>query len=161
MSSSMLKLNSEKSEFIILESHVQLKKFDSHFSVGIFGKLLHPSAVVKSLGVWFDAIFFFAGHGPTICKAFFIQMHDLRLVRQYLTVDAAVLAANATIFSEVYPVSTCVNCSVHKIHAGGSSQIAVDTHGLVLFSKTPWLPVAFFFFFIQIFFLFTKQYIQV
>ena len=71
-------------------------------------------------------------------------MRDLRRVKQYLMDDAAVLAANAlvssclttaTLFSEVYPVSTCANCSVFKIHLVGLSQIAIDTQGLVLFSK--------------------------
>ena len=49
VSSSMLKLNPEKTEFIIFGSHAQLKKLDSYLPVRIFGKLLHPSAVVKNL----------------------------------------------------------------------------------------------------------------
>ena len=48
----------------------------------------------------------------------------------------AVISTTAIIFSEVYPVSTCANCSVYKLHTGGLSQIAIDTHRLVLFSKT-------------------------
>ena len=68
-----------------------------------------------------------------------IQMHDLRWVRQYL-LDEAVFPVSSqgtttTLFSEVYPVSTCTNSSVFKIHSGGLSQIAIDTHELVLFSK--------------------------
>ena len=101
MPSSMLKLNSEKTEFIIFGSHAQLKNFDSHLPVRIFGKLLHPSAVVKNLGVWFDANFSFADHVRNICKTCFIQMRDLRRVRQYLTDDAAVLAANAPVSSRL------------------------------------------------------------
>ena len=101
MSSSMLKLNPEKTEVIIFGSHAQLKKLDSHLFVRIFGKLLHPSAVVKNLGVWFDANFSFADHGRIICKTCFIQMHDLRQVRQYLMDDAAVLAANALVSSHL------------------------------------------------------------
>ena len=98
MSSSMLKLNPEKSEFIIFGSDAQLKKLDSHLPVRIFGKLLHPSAVVKNLGVWFDSNFSFADHVRNIFKACFIQMRDLR---QYLMDDAAVLAANALVSSRL------------------------------------------------------------
>ena len=47
----MLKLNPPKTEFIIFGSHTQLKKADFHLPVRIFGKFLHPSAVVKNLGV--------------------------------------------------------------------------------------------------------------
>ena len=57
MSSSMLKLDPEKTEFIIFASHAHLKKLDSHLPVRIFGKLLYPSAVIKKLCVWFDANF--------------------------------------------------------------------------------------------------------
>ena len=101
MSSSMLKLNPEKTEFIIFGSHAQLKKLDSHLPVRIFGKFLHPSAVVKNLGVWFDANFSFADHVHNICKTSFIQMCDFWWVRQYLTDDAAVLVANALVSSRL------------------------------------------------------------
>ena len=74
-------------------------KLYSHLPVRIFDKLLHPTAVVKNLGVRFGANFSFADHVRNICKPFFIQMCDLRRVRQYLTDDAAVLAANALVSS--------------------------------------------------------------
>ena len=101
MSSSMLKLNPDKTEFIIFGSHAQLKKLDSHLPVRIFGKLLHPSAVVKNVGVWFEANFSFADHVRIIysMKTCFIQMCYLRWVIQYLTDAAAVLAANALVSS--------------------------------------------------------------
>ena len=67
MLSSMLKLNPEKAQFIIYGSHAQIKKLDSHLPVMVFVKLLHPSAVVKNLGVSFDANFFFADRVHNIC----------------------------------------------------------------------------------------------
>ena len=76
MSSSMLKLNPPKTEFIIFGSNAQLKKLDYHFPVRIVGILSHPPAVVKNLGVWLDANFSFADHIPNICKTCFIQMRD-------------------------------------------------------------------------------------
>ena len=69
----------EKTEFIIFGSHAQLKELDSHLPVRIYGKLLHPSAVVKS--VWFDVNFSFADHVCNICQTCFIKMPDLRWVR--------------------------------------------------------------------------------
>ena len=57
MSSSMLKLNPDKTEFIIFGSHAQLKKLDPYLPVKIFGNCMHPAVVVKNLGVWFDANF--------------------------------------------------------------------------------------------------------
>ena len=78
MSPRMLKLNPEKTVFIIFGSHAQLKKLDSYLPVRIFGKLLHPSAVVKNLGVLFDTNFPFADHVRNFCKTWFSQMHETR-----------------------------------------------------------------------------------
>ena len=74
MSSSMLKLNPDKTEFIIFESHAQLKKLGPYLPVKIFGNFMHPAVVVKNLGVWFDANFSFANHVRNICKTCFIQI---------------------------------------------------------------------------------------
>ena len=149
---SMLKLNPEKTELIIFGSHVQLRKLDSFLPVRIFGKLLHPSAVVKNLGIWFGTNFSFSDHVRNICKTCFIQMRDLRRVRQCLMDEAAVLVPNAL-------VSSCLDyCNslfrslssfnMRKLqciqtHLVGL-QIAIDTRGLLLFSKKlHWLPVEF------------------
>ena len=128
MSSSMLKLNPEKTEFIIFGSHAQLKKLDSYFLVRIFDILLHPSAVVKNLGVWSDVNFSFADHVCNICKTCFIQMCDLRQV-QYLTDEAAVLASNPLVSSRLnYCNSLFRSLSSFNMH-----KLAIDTHRLLLF----------------------------
>ena len=99
MSLSKLKLNPEKTEFIVFGSKAQRQKVSSHFSVIILGSLLHPVDSVRNLGVWFDAEFSFSEHVKRTCKACFLQMHDLRRIRQYLTPEVAVLAANALVSS--------------------------------------------------------------
>ena len=148
-------MNLKKTNFItviikklILEAMLiifaQLKKLDSYLSFRIFGKLLHPSAVVNNLGVWFDANFSFADHVRNICKTCFIQMLDLRQVRQYLTGVAAVLAANILVSSRLDNCNSLVRSvssfNMHKLqciqtHLVRLSQIAIDTHGLLLFSN--------------------------
>ena len=60
---------------------------------------MHPTVVVKNLGVRFDANFSLAVHVCNICKTCFIQIRDLWLVRQYLTDEAAILVANALMSS--------------------------------------------------------------
>ena len=94
-SSSTLK----KTEFIVFRSKVQRQKISSHFSVSILGSLLHPVDSVRNLGVWFDADFSFSEHVKMTCKACFLQIRDLRRIRQYLTPKVAVLAANALVSS--------------------------------------------------------------
>ena len=97
----MLKLNPDKTEFIIFGSHAQLQKLDPYLLVSIFGNFMHPAVVVKNLGVWFDGNFSFADHVRNICKTCFIQICDLRRVRQYLTDESAILAGNALVSSHL------------------------------------------------------------
>ena len=96
------KLNScLQKEFIIFASHAQLKKLDSYLPVKTFGNFIHPAVVGKNLHIWFDANFSFADHVCNICKTCFSQMCDLRRIRQYLTDEAAILAADALVSSHL------------------------------------------------------------
>ena len=101
MSLSKLKLNPEKMEFIVFGSKSQRQKISSYFPVSIFGSLIHPVDSVRNLGVWFDAEFSFSEHVKRTCKACFLQMRDLHRIRQYLTTEVAVLAANALVSSRL------------------------------------------------------------
>ena len=51
MATSKLKLNPDKTEFIVFGSPAQRSKLDSLFPVNILGKLLCPAQRVKNLGV--------------------------------------------------------------------------------------------------------------
>ena len=50
---------------------------------------MHPTVVVKNLGVWLSCYFYFTDHVRNIFKTYFIQMHDHKQVRQYLMAEAA------------------------------------------------------------------------
>ena len=76
MSLSKLKLNPEKTEFIVFGSKAQHQKISSHFPVSILGSLLHPVDSVRNLGVWFDADFSFSEHIKRTCKECFLQMRE-------------------------------------------------------------------------------------
>ena len=153
MSTSMLKLNPEKTEFIIFGSHVPLKELDSYLPVRIFGKLLHPSAVVKNLGVGFDANFSFAIHVSNICKTCFIQMNDIRWVRQYLTDEAAVLVANALVMSRLHYCNSLFRCLssfyMHKLQCIQNTLDWIVTNcnrysrAILILKKLCWLPIEF------------------
>ena len=96
-----LKLNADKTDFILFGAKSQQEKFNPFFPVNILGESLIPSDAVKNLGVWFDSDFSFTKHVKNVCKLCFIQMRDLRQIRQYLTRDAALTAANALVGSRL------------------------------------------------------------
>ena len=55
MAQSKLKLNPEKTEFIVFGS-----KLATFFPANILGNLINPADAVRNLGVWFDADFSFS-----------------------------------------------------------------------------------------------------
>ena len=57
MSASKLKLNPDKTEFILFGSKQHREKLKGCFPIDILGNPLHPSESVRNLGVWFDSDF--------------------------------------------------------------------------------------------------------
>ena len=51
--------------------------------------------------MWFDSDFSFSEHVTKTCKACFLQLRDLRRIRQYHTHEVAILAANALVSSRL------------------------------------------------------------
>ena len=71
MSASKLKLNPDKTEFIVFDSKSQREKLKGYFPSTILGSPLYPAEWVKNLGVWFDADFSLSKHVQNICKSCF------------------------------------------------------------------------------------------
>ena len=62
MSTSKLKLNPDKTEFIIFGLKRHREKLKACFPIDILGKSLCPADSVKNLDVWFDSDFSFYKH---------------------------------------------------------------------------------------------------
>ena len=101
MSASKLKLNPDKTEFILFGSKKPRERLNVCFPIDILHNPLHPTKSVRNLGVWFDSDFSFSKHVRNVCKSCFIQLRDFRNIRQFLTHDAAVSVANAFVSSRL------------------------------------------------------------
>ena len=100
MALSKMKLNPDKTEFIVFGFKAQCQKLSSHFLVNILSMLHYPSDTVKNLGIWFDTQFFSQKMLRRLEKpAVFFQICDLRRIRQYLSHEVANLATNALVNS--------------------------------------------------------------
>ena len=77
MSTSKLKFNPDKTEFIVVTLKRQRDKLNACFPIDILGSLLCPVDSVKNLGVWFD--FSLSKHVQNVCKSCFVKLHDFRL----------------------------------------------------------------------------------
>ena len=67
LSVNKLKLNPEKTEFILFGSKNVCTKLGKFFPVNILGTLLSPAEAIRNLGVWFDSDFSFSCHVRNIC----------------------------------------------------------------------------------------------
>ena len=63
-----LKLNADKTDFIIFGSKSHKKMLNPFSPVNILGESLIPSDAVKNLGVWFDSVFSFTKHVKNVCN---------------------------------------------------------------------------------------------
>ena len=79
-----LKINDDKSEFILIGTQAQLKKMDiDNLAVG--DSCISPSTdAIRNLGAWFDANFTMSMHVTKTCKTGFFYLHNISRIRKFL-----------------------------------------------------------------------------
>ena len=152
MSTSKLKLNPDKTEFIIFGLKRQRDKLKACFPpINILGSPLCPVDSVKNLGVSFDSDFSLSKHVQNVCKSCFVKLCDFRHVRQFLTHDASVLVANALVSSQLDYCNSlfrslskfnlrklqCIQNSAARIVSNTSRYTSITC----VLKKLHWLPV--------------------
>ena len=109
MKSSKLKLNSDKTEFIIIGTKQQRHKLSTHFPVKLLDNDITPSDSVRNLGVIFDSDFSFHKHVSEICKSCFYHIRDLRRIRRHIPISTAKTISNALISSRLDYCNSLLN----------------------------------------------------
>ena len=77
-----LKLNPEKTEFIIIGDRQARESLMQNFPTQLFGNSISPTDIVKTLGVTFDSGNTFASHITKVCHACYYHLKDLRHIRK-------------------------------------------------------------------------------
>ena len=95
MSENKLKLNPDKTEFIVFGAKDRYKWLSDSFPVNILGNC--PTDVVLNLGVLFDAKFCFTIHINSVIRSCFISLRALHHIRRFLSV----VIANALVSSRL------------------------------------------------------------
>ena len=151
MTTSKLKLNPDKTEFIIFGSKRQRDKLKACFPIDILGNSLCPADSVKNLGVWLDSDFSLSKHVQNVCKSCFVKLRDFRHVRRFLTHDVSVLVANALVSSRLDYCNSlfrslskfnlrklqCIQNSAARIVSNTSRYTSITP----VLKKLHWLPV--------------------
>ena len=101
MTTNKLKLNPNKTEFLLIGHERQRLKYLSMFPVTLLGSETHPSKTVRNLGIVFDEKFNFRTHINNVCKLFYCHIRDLRRIRKHLNLDQAKCLASALVSSRL------------------------------------------------------------
>ena len=100
MTENMLKLNSDKTEFIMLGIRQQLQKVTIP-SININGCHIEPSQTVKNLGVMFDRELKMESQVSALTKSAYHHMRNIGTIRPYLDHEAANIAVLAFVSSRL------------------------------------------------------------
>ena len=101
MAENRLKLNPDKTEFILIGTKHNRDKLSSHFPLDILGNRVHPSNKVKNLGVIFNSDLSLTQHISSIVKSCYCNIRDLTRIRKYLSLSDAISLANALVGSRL------------------------------------------------------------
>ena len=151
LSANKLKLNPDKTEFIVFGSKIQHEKWNKSFPVNILGNFFSLVGAVRNLGVWFDSDFSFSRHDQNICKSSFAQIRDLKRLRGYLTHHAALMAANGLVGSRLdycnFLFRSLSALDLHKLQCVQNCLARIVTNTTKYSHITPvrkilhWLPI--------------------
>ena len=94
MENNKLKLNPDKTEYIVIGDDQIRSSLKSSFPVSFLGNSMEPAESVKNL----DAENSMQRHVATFCRSYY-HLRELRRVRRYLNHETAVRVANALVCS--------------------------------------------------------------
>ena len=101
-STNKLKLNTDKTEFLLIGNERQRSEYLSMFPIELLGVKTNPAKSARNLGVIFDKNFTFRSHISVVCNSCFYHMRDLRSIRRHLDLDSAKLLTTAFVSSRLH-----------------------------------------------------------
>ena len=88
MGTNKLKLNPDKTDFLLIGNERQHSNYLSMFPTHLSGVKTNPAKSTRNLGAIFDKTVTFRSHIPAVCNSCFYHMRDLRRIRHYLDLDS-------------------------------------------------------------------------
>ena len=100
MITNKLKLNDDKSEFMLISSPHNKKKFDA-MSINIGSEIVNVTDSVRNLGVMIDSIFNMEDHITSVCRSCYFHLRNIGAIRRYLDPDTAAQIIHAFVTSRL------------------------------------------------------------
>ena len=95
-----LKLNEEKTEFMLIGTQQQLVKIRND-SLLVGDTHVPPVSEARNLGVWFDSNFQFHSYINKTCQSAFYSLYNVSRIRKYLPLEAAKTLVQAMVISRI------------------------------------------------------------
>ena len=95
-----MKLNDDKTEFLIIGTSQQLKKVPIDTLSG-GDAIISPVLYARNLGAYFDSNMILVPFINNTCKSAFSQLYNIRRIRKYLTTDTSKTLVHAMITSRI------------------------------------------------------------
>ena len=150
MLSKKLKLNDDKTEFLIIGTRQQLEKVNiEELCVG--SHFIKPSSVVKNLGSWFDSKLNMLVHINKTCSSSFFYLYNLRRIRKYLTRQDTECLVHAFIGSKIdycngllYGLPTSATSKLQRVQNAAARLVTGSPrfcHITPVLESLHWLPI--------------------
>lgn len=146
-----LKLNDDKSEFMLIGTKVQLRKVNIDGLVIGNSKIEPTSDTVRNLGAWFDCYFTMDRHVNQICKAGYFYLHNISRIRKYLTRETTERLVHAFIHSRLdycnsllYGLPDCLLAKLQRVQNSAARLVDMApkfSHITPILMKLHWLNV--------------------
>ena len=133
MGNNKLKLNPDKTEFIVIGDDQIRSSLKSSFPVSLLGNTMEPAESVKNLGVILDAENSMQRHVANLCRISYYHLRELRRVRRYLNHETAVKVAVKAYTSRLQRVQNALCRTVCKLNK--------YCHVTPFLHKLHWLPI--------------------
>ena len=97
MSTNKLKLNPDKTEFLLTGNERQQSKYLSVFPIVLIGVKTNPAKSARNLGVIFDKNVTIRSHISVVCSSRFYHMQDLWPIYPHFDTDSAKVLSTALV----------------------------------------------------------------
>ena len=145
-----LKLNDDKTEFLIIGTSQQLEKLDN-ISIRVGDSDIHPVPIARNLGSWFDSRLSMATHITKICSSSFYYIYNIRRIRKYLSQQSTETLVHAFITSRLdycngllYGLPDCLLNKLQRVQNACARLIFKEQkfcHVTPLIYELHWLPI--------------------
>jgi len=150
MAQNFLKLNDDKTEFLIIGSRHQLAKVKTK-SIRVGLSEIQSSDCARNIGAWFDSTFKLEHHVNTTCRAAWNQLRTIGKVRRYLTEKHTTSLVHAFVTTKLdhnnsmlYGCSKALKVKLQKVQNAASKLVTKKQkfdHVTPILRELHWLPV--------------------